>query len=363
MDVNNLNTKLQNILDMLTNSNKVFSAVLAVQSGDNKVDWSGAVGYCNLNEKTKMQADSPFFIASITKTYTAAVIMHLYEKRLLNLEENISKYLPSSLMEAIHVFKGVDYTSELKVIHLLSQSSGLADYFLDKQRDGKNMLDKIIKHGDYEWDIKEVMNIVREELNPKFKPDTKSKAYYSDTNYQLLGAIIESVTGKALQDVYDEILFAPLGLLNTYLFKLDLKEKKQKPAQIYYGDKPVEIPKAMRSFRSDGGIVSNAKESIIFLRAFLAGKFFPKSYLKEMQQWRKIFYPLEYGYGLMRFKLPRIFSPFKPIPKLIGHSGASASFLFYSQDKDLYLAGTLNQIKEQSRPFRMMLNVINKINN
>jgi len=121
------------------------------------------------------------------------------------------------------------------------------------------------------------------------------------------------------------------------------------------------IPKAMASFGPDGGIVSNTQESIVFLKAFLDGSLFSKDYLQEMKQWRKIFYPLQYGYGIMRFKLPRIMLPFKPIPELIGHSGATASFLFYCEDKDLYLAGTLNQIKEQSKPFRLMLDVINTL--
>lgn len=361
MDENNLNSKLQDILDTQINSKKVLSAVLAVQSRNKVIDWAGAVGYSNHTDKTKMQADSPYFIASITKMYTAAVIMHLYEKNLLNINDKISKYLPSSLIKEIHIFKGVDCTSELTVARLLSQSSGLPDYFLDKQKDKENILNKIINHGDYEWNIEEVMRIVKEELNPKFMPDTDNKAYYSDTNYQLLGAIIESVVCKPLQGVYEEIIFTPLGFRNTYLFNLDSKEKRPQPAQIYNRDRPMDMPKAMTSFGPDGGIVSSAQESIIFLRAFLDGTLFSKRYLEEMQRWRKIFYPLEYGYGLMRFKLPRIFSPFKPTPELIGHSGASSSFLFYCPDKDLYLAGTLNQIKEQSRPFRMMLNVINAI--
>ena len=361
MDEAILNSKLQNILDKQIKSKKVFNAVLAVQSAGKAVDWAGAVGYSNHSDKFKMQPDSPYFIASITKMYTAAVIMHLYEKNLLDLEDNISKYLTSSLIKAIHIFKGVDYVGQLKIVHLLSQSSGLPDYFLDKQRGNKNILDKITKYGDYEWDIEEAMRIVREELNPKFEPGRKKKAYYSDTNYQLLGAIIESVTGKPLQDAYDEIIFTPLGLRDTYLFNLDLKKKRLQPAQIFYGERVMDMPKAMASFRSDGGIVSNARENIIFLKAFLNGSLFSQSYLQEMQQWRKIFSPLEYGYGLMRFNLPRIFSPFKAFPKLIGHSGTSASFLFYCPQEDLYLSGTLNQIKQQSKPFRVMLNAVNSV--
>ncbi|MFC1866034.1 serine hydrolase domain-containing protein [Chloroflexota bacterium] len=361
MDEVTLNSKLQNILDMQLKNKKVFNAVLAIQSADRAVDWAGAVGYSNHSDKVKMQPDSAYFIASITKMYTAAVIMHLYERNLLDLDDNISKYLPSPLIKAIHIFKGVDYTGQLKIVHLLSQSSGLADYFLDKQRGNKNILDKITKYGDYEWDIKEAMRIVREELNPKFEPGRKNKAHYSDTNYQLLGAIIESVTGKPLQDAYDGIIFTPLGLRDTYLFNPDLKKKRLQPAQIFYGERAMDMPKAMASFGPDGGIVSNARENIIFLRAFLNGSLFPQSYLQEMQQWRKIFFPLEYGYGLMRFNLPRIFSPFKASPELIGHSDASASFLFYCPQEDVYLAGTLNQIKQQSRPFRVMFNVINSV--
>lgn len=107
----------------------------------------------------------------------------------------------------------------------------------------------------------------------------------------------------------------------------------------------MDIPKAMSSFGPDGGIVSTVHEGLTFLRAFLDGTLFPEHYLEEMKQWKGIFFPLQYGHGLMRFKLPRIFSPFKPSPELIGHSGASASFLFHCPDEDLYLADTLNQIK------------------
>ena len=356
-----IESKLHNILTKQLNSKNIFNAVLAVKSGNGEIDWAGAIGDVNHTEKTKMQVDTPYFIASVTKMYSSAVIMHLHERNLLNLDDSISKYLPASLIVGIHSYKAVDYVGKLKIIHLLSHTSGLADYFIQKQKDGENVLDKIIKYGDYGWDINEVMTIVREELTPRFKPGESNKAYYSDTNYQLLGNIIESVTSKSLSEVYSELIFTPLGLQNTYLFSNTFPENRSQPAEIYYEKHPMSIPKAMSSFGPDGGIISNVQESIIFLKAFLDGTLFPKDYLKEMKQWKRIFSPLQYGYGLMRFKLPRIFSPFRPLPELIGHSGATASFLFYCRDKDLYLAGTLNQIKEQSKPFRLMLEVINSI--
>lgn len=70
-----------------------------------------------------------------------------------------------------------------------------------------------------------------------------------------------------------------------------------------------------------------------------------------------IFFPLQYGYGLMRFKLPRRFSPFSISPELIGHSGSSASFLSYAPDLDLYLTGKMNQMNQRSAPFQWMIKV------
>ena len=116
----------------------------------------------------------------------------------------------------------------------------------------------------------------------------------------------------------------------------------------------------MRSFRSDGGMVSTADEQNQFLRALFSGKIFQENKtLAWMQQWNKIFFPLEYGYGLMRYKLPRIFSPFSPVPEFIGHSGASGSFAFYCNDGDFYLSGTVNQLEAKSLSFRLMPKIAN----
>jgi D-alanyl-D-alanine carboxypeptidase len=79
--------------------------------------------------------------------------------------------------------------------------------------------------------------------------------------------------------------------------------------------------------------------------------------LAAMQRWNPIFFPLQYGYGLMRFKLPRLLSPFGFSPELIGHSGSSGSFLYYCPELDLYMAGTINQMALPRVPFPLMLKV------
>ena len=95
----------------------------------------------------------------------------------------------------------------------------------------------------------------------------------------------------------------------------------------------------------------------------MGGKLFANpSTLESMKSWRNIFFPFQYGLGLMRFKPPRIFSPFSLIPELIGHSGSTSAFLFYSESDQLYIGGTLNQIENQGRPFRLMLKIIKIVN-
>jgi CubicO group peptidase (beta-lactamase class C family) len=85
--------------------------------------------------------------------------------------------------------------------------------------------------------------------------------------------------------------------------------------------------------------------------------FASKATLETMQRWNRIFFPFQYGYGLMRFKTPRFLSPFNYSPELIGHSGSTGSFLYYCKDLDFYMAGTINQMALKSAPFRLMLRV------
>jgi hypothetical protein len=89
---------------------------------------------------------------------------------------------------------------------------------------------------------------------------------------------------------------------------------------------------------------------------------FPKEDLDIIQkEWNAIFFPLQYGIGIMKFQLPRIFSPFKAMPVLIGHSGLSGSFSFYCPEKDVFLCGTINQIKKPSQSYKLMLKLLQNL--
>jgi CubicO group peptidase (beta-lactamase class C family) len=114
----------------------------------------------------------------------------------------------------------------------------------------------------------------------------------------------------------------------------------------------------MASFKADGGIVSTSSELMEFLVAFMEGDLFPVEYLAEMKTWNRIFYPLQYGVGVSRFKLGKFATMGKDIPELIGHSGLSGTVAFYSPEKNLFIVGTVNQIHKPSTSYKVLVKVL-----
>jgi CubicO group peptidase (beta-lactamase class C family) len=368
MDRSTIEDRLQREIDVLVSDSKdVFSAVLGVTKAEGDFHWSGATGTAYAGKTQAMTADTPFFVASITKVYTAAATMILEERGLLSLDDPIHKFLPSSLVDGLHRYRGRDYSAHLRIYHLISQTSGLPDYFLERPKGGKSIFDLLVGGADEQWDVERVVEIAKSGLSPKFPPESMEqdrpgkKAYYSDTNYQLLGAVIESVAQKPFHEVLSELIIEPLELSSTYVHGYGESQvtRDGPPAHIYYKTTPLQLDRAMTSFGADGGMVSNVGDSLTFLRHLLEGRLFAhRSTLERMKSWKRIFFPFQYGLGLMRFKLPRLFSPFSATPELIGHSGSTSSFLFYSERDQLYIGGTLNQVQNQGRPFQFMLKII-----
>jgi CubicO group peptidase (beta-lactamase class C family) len=121
----------------------------------------------------------------------------------------------------------------------------------------------------------------------------------------------------------------------------------------------VTIPKAMASVRADGGIVSKAHDCLSFLKAFMTGPSFPvRTSPRCSRNGAASSPPLEVGVGIMRFALPLYFSPFRPAPSMVGHSGASGAVLFYVPDLDLYISGTVNQIRKRSLSYNVMVRLV-----
>jgi len=348
--------RLQQLVDREVTSRRLRSIVVGVQSGDGRIAVVSAAGNAYADSSVLMTPDTPYFLASITKMYTATVVMKLARSGEIDLDAPISEYLAADLLHGVHVIGGTDHSGQIAVSQLVDHTSGLADYFEGTPDGGVSLADHLKQGLDRSLSIDDIVAIVRR-LSPEFAPGTGGKAFYSDTNYALLGAIIETATGTTVADSFRRMIFAPLGLANTYVF--GTARDQPRPAGLYFKDRVFDVPLAMSSFAPDGGVVSTAAESLRFMRAFFGGELLAEDQLALMtSRWNRLFFPLRYGYGLMRFQVPRWMSPFKAPPELLGHSGSTGSFAFHDPKQDLYVAGTLNQTDKPSRPFRLMTKVI-----
>lgn len=343
---NDLSQKLQRIIEKTIDNKYVFGVVAQIQTTNEK--WQGAAG--------NLQTQTQYFIASTTKIYVTAIIMKLREQGKLSIDDKLSKYLSKDLINDLHIYKNINHSKDLTIRQLLAHTSGLPDYFQGKKKNENSLLSDLLQGEDRAWSFEEVIALSKT-MPPAFRPDENGKALYSDTNFQLLGKIIEVITGDSIAICMQKMLFEPLKLQKTYLY---VNPNDNQPAVMYYKNKPLKIPMAMSSFKADGGIVSTIDESMIFLKAFFSGQLFPKTYLEEMYVWHNVMFPLEYGVGLMRFKLPRIFSPFKAIPIGLGHSGLSGAFAFYFPEKELFIVGTVNQIDKPSISYRLMVKLLSQ---
>ncbi len=332
-----LSQSLQALIDTEASKPHTHGIILRVVSGDGQADFKGSAGAA--------VPDTRFPIASITKMYTAALIMQLVDDGLIKLDQPVQSILTGVDLAGLHVVKGVDYGPALTVRQLLHQTSGLADYY-------ESDLAHDLKLGkDRSYDLGDVLQMTKA-LPPSAAPDT-GRSHYSDTNYQLLGAVIETVTGSTYDQALQEQICQPLGLTQTGVL-----QGTNVGMQIYHKDQRLDVPLILTSMTSDGGIISTLDELLVFLRAFLEGRLFRPESAAQMRRWNRMFFPLQYGYGLMRIKLPLWMTLFRTTPELIGHSGASGSFAYYTPDRETYIVGSFNQTDAPRRPIGFMLKAL-----
>jgi len=328
---------LQRLLEKEQAQSNANALLLRVESGDADLTFDGSAG--------DTEPGVRFPIASISKTFTAALTLKLADLGQLDLDQTVQSALPYRDLSDLHVIKGLAHGPNLTIRHLLFQTSGLADYF-----EGGVEAD-MIHNKDRTIDLATVLEMARA-LPPMAAPDS-GKAYYSDTNFQLLGAVLEAVSGKPYARLLHNCICDPLGLRQTTTF-----DAENPPLPLFHKSQLLTLPKSLASMDPDGGLVSTPEELIGFLRGFLGGRLFDPVWLDEVRNWKPVFFPLQYGGGLMRFQLPRWMTLWRPTPELIGHLGSSGSFAFYAPERDIYLAGSFNQTDLPRRPVGFMLKVL-----
>lgn len=302
--------------------------------------------------------DAPFFIASCTKLFTAALAIQLVKAGKLQLDVPVTRYLPAGTVEGLHVLDGVDYAGALTMRRLLSQTSGLGDYFEDAPPGQPSLAARILAGEDPAWTPGEALKSVRAGIAPRFIPGTQGKAHYADTNFQLAGLVIETLGEDRYATLVADRICRPLGLGRTYVFTPATLSRYGEVAPISAGNRELYLPRAMASFGPDGGIVSTLDDGMAFLNGFFSGALFGQEWIGRMQSWTPIFFPFRYGLGLMRFALHPALTLFKRTPPVIGHAGSSGAMMFFCPERRAFICGTTNQLRSRSLSYRFMLRAL-----
>lgn len=253
--------KLDRIAARYAAKSKVSAMSFAIEQSTTGFTW----GYGDIHQS--------FFIASITKLYTVAMIMQLREEKALTLDTRTAELLGEEMMRGLNVRDGHDHGPAITVRELLSHTSGFPDYFEQKHPDGTTVLSNMLR-ADQMWTFEDLVERVRAMPSP-FAPSTPGRALYSDLNYDLLGKIIEVVTSSSYADAICKRVIEPLGL-HDWLFTPSTLDRYDEVASVRYGRTSLHIPKTIASsFPASGAVVSTPVDQVRFLRAFIAGELFP----------------------------------------------------------------------------------------
>jgi D-alanyl-D-alanine carboxypeptidase len=246
-----LDERLQRDVDRAAGD--VAGVVVRMEHPESGWSWHGERG--DLTQRT------PFFIASVTKLATTAIVLRLVERNALRLEDRLVDIVDPVLVHRLHVRRGVDHTPRITVRHLLSQTSGLPDYLGGRRRGHPSLQSELLAGNDRAWTLPDVLGTARA-LGGRFEPGKGRRALYSDTNFQLLGHIIERCVGASYADAVRTEIVQPLALDAMWVHE-DLADMR--PAALRHRGSPLQIPRAMASVGADGGVVADATNLMRFL--------------------------------------------------------------------------------------------------
>jgi D-alanyl-D-alanine carboxypeptidase len=331
----------------------------SLRADDGSWSWSGATGTTGHGADDAVTTATPYFVASVTKLYTATVVLQLVEEGRIALGQPITALVPLPLT-GLHVLHGTDHTDAITVRHLLGHTSGLPDHLEDHGRGERSWYRELVEGRDRSWTLEEAIHRCRDDLRPRFAPQApdarRQRARYSDLGFQLLIAAIEQVEARPFGSVLEQRLLRPLGLRHTWLpGRTAPLDPAPLPALVHDGRRPVHLPLALTAAND---LVSTLEDSDRFLAAWASGEVFADPATAELvrtPRWNRISYPLRYGLGAMRFPINPLAAPGGRTVHLVGHSGATGSWAFHCPELGVLTTGTVDQIRGRALPYRLVI--------
>lgn len=294
--------------------------------------------------------DRPYYVASINKMMiTAMAIVHFKDAPKLS-SLRVRDFFSDGFLGGLLADEVLE---RLTLWHLVTNSSGLPCYLLDSEKGGRPLMKQFLDGYDEQLPFDSMLSRVGK-LSQKFLPGQPGKAYYANTNFRILARILEIESGRDIRQLLTDFM-SEANMDNSFVISEGMQ---QDLLPLTMGSKTVLPLKFLASTGYD--IYSTAGDQMIFLRGFFSGAYFDVSNLPALYQWRKVFFPMQYGGGLQRFSVPRILSPFHAPTVLIGHAGSTGAWAFYAPDRDLYLTGCIDQARAVPSAFRTMLHIASK---
>ncbi|BAY80706.1 serine-type D-Ala-D-Ala carboxypeptidase [Calothrix parasitica NIES-267] len=337
--------QLQTNLDSAVESAGIAGTTVAVINSEGT--WFGASGVSNLETEKPLNPDELFKIGSISKTFTSATILKLVEEEKLNLQDTLDKWLPDSIVD------NVPNAKDINIEQLLNHTSGIANYTNQKW-----FADELaFQNGaDVDWSREAIINNYVAGENPDFAPGESFN--YSNTNYLLLGMLIEAATSNSYQDEVNRLILEPLGLENTYFVGDKIPEDRfvNGYADLIgedgsFGSDGI-LEETKNSFSSlaftlaDGAIISNTKDVSRFSNALFGGELLTPESLNHMLSWsnideREVEVGDDYGLG--------IYEELTPWGEIWGHDGGTFGYVSkmqYFPEKDTTIVILTNQASD-----------------
>jgi D-alanyl-D-alanine carboxypeptidase len=302
---------LQSELDALVASGPP-GAILLVRDGNRTTRL--ASGVSDLETGRAMHPTDHFRTASLTKTYTSTVVLQLVAEGRLRLDDSVERWLPGL----------VPAGGAITLRDLLHHTSGLFDH----ENDPRVIQPYLDGDFGFYWEPRQLVEIAVS--HPPLFPPGGQLSSYSNTNYVLLGLIVEAATGHTLAAELRGRIFEPLHLRRTSYDPTT--PRLPKPYAHGYmdlgGPSLVDVSGISPSLSpASGAIVSSAEDVADFYRALLSGRLLPPSLLGEMKATLAVvggdIPGQRYGLGLMRFPTSC------GIPAW-GHNGAVPGYVTYT---------------------------------
>lgn len=300
-----------------------------------------------------------FRTGSMTKPFTATVLLQLVEEGKCRLEDPFLDLLPAaqrSLLQDILFVGEENHSREISVSQLLRHRSGLPDYFADDP----DFIYQLLSSPERPWSWTAVIDrYQRSGLHRQGKFAPGRGFHYSDTNYLLLAVLIEALTGQPFHQALEERILQPLGLEDTYLEYYQPEIKDRPMLYPYFGPHALEATNTSFDW-GGGGLVSTGRDLHLFMRALLSGQLFSSTDTLRIMQTISVPRGTQeksagYALGLEA----------KQIDDVIfwGHNSAYGALMYYHADLSLGIVLTLHQTAAVARAEWLLRSVLRILTN